>query len=126
MILKFKTGDFIEVIENGIQGRIVGIYKLNMYEVSWANEKYHNTYFYNALECDGIWQSSTEDKFYANSSPYYLPPGRIDHINIHVVVEGEAVSTEKEPCKHVFVSYQGLIESFEYCTKCDEKRYLNV
>ena len=25
-------------------------------------------------------------------------------------------------CKHEWASYAGVMESFEYCTKCDEKR----
>lgn len=49
-----------------------------------------------------------------------------EHFKGGYALDEPAVSIESKECIHDWKTYQGLIESYQYCTKCDSKNKNDV
>jgi len=118
---KFKAGDKIRVVGSDrnayVYAEIVEVVRdfgatsvYYTYRVQWYHHDDSPVYEYQSEEVDDLWELSDKCPVVLDYERPSLPGG------IDSVISDEGV------CYHNWVSYQGLIESYDFCEKCDKKR----
>lgn len=125
-IPKFKKGDRFIVISNGQGGRIIDIGP-DEYSIQWDNHVYvlgTLDVYSDIKSCDSIWAHvpSSQAQAFPGSHSYVvqIPDGLT--LDCDTLSNGKAPLNNRSQCFHDWKSYQGFNESYEYCTKCDEKK----
>ena len=137
---EFKIGDKFRVKENGLIGTITdtitdyfiigsllqGVDPTEYYSVLWDGAR-GLTGTYDAKICHNMYELIHEqDEF---PSQYFITHksiqefGKIPYagkVQIHQYHQTDE-STFDDTCQHESVPYQGLIETYNYCKKCNEK-----
>jgi hypothetical protein len=108
--MKFNIGDRFSVKENGITGAVIALATIGdvvNYVVLW--DYFSRTGTYPATE-------ETENLWEPLSHNFTIKvPQCVEFIMSNLEIS-------KSECEHSWQSYFGLKESYDYCSKCDEKR----
>ena len=115
--MKFKAGDRFKVrdydvyVDESSGGIITAVsYNSNTgeyeYVVQWDHFKKEYTYSCDA--CDQMWEYDNDP------APVYYEYGKSNSVPVSSGVSGD--------CVHIWKTYNGFSNSFDYCEKCDKKR----
>ena len=110
--MKFKSGDRFRVKENGITGEIISVGDLGIgpyYNVLW--DTFSRGGSYPADEVEDLWELT-------HTSPTFKIPQSIEFVPISITVDCDLSLA----CEHAWKQYFGFNDSYDYCSKCDEKR----
>ena len=122
---KFKVGDRIKTPASdrvgycyasvtSVDTEVTPYHTESVYTVVWEHHNY-SSHQYKASEVDSLWKLA--DICLAVDMTIKLPRS-INFIPITLDIEGIKVCE----CDHKWVNYRGLIENYQFCSKCDEKR----
>jgi len=69
-----------------------------------------------------IHQNFIQDLTWYNPLPIPKSNRFLDLLNKLDNLKPDKITPHKPNCNHVFKLYVGMVETFEYCTKCDKKK----
>ena len=113
--MSFKPGDRFRVKENGITGQIVSIDNSSgepWYTVLW--DTLSRSGAYPAREVEDIWELT-------HTSITVKIPSAVEFVPISLTIHrGASIA-----CEHEWRQYFGFNDSYDYCSKCDQKRRMS-